>query len=33
MVDLLKQYGARRLAEIPETDHGKFAADIRAKLA
>jgi FAD/FMN-containing dehydrogenase len=32
MVGLLKQYGARRVSEIPESDLGKFAAEIRAKL-
>jgi hypothetical protein len=33
MVDLLKQFGARRVSEIPESDLGKFASEIRAKLA
>lgn len=33
MVELLKQFGARRVSEIPESDRGKFAAEIRSKLA
>lgn len=33
MVDLLKQFGARRVSEIPESDLGKFASEIRSKLA
>lgn len=33
MVELLKQFSARRLSEIPESDWGKFASEIRSKLA
>lgn len=33
MVELLKQFGARRVSEIPESDLGKFASEIRSKLA
>lgn len=33
MVELLKQFNARRLSEIPESDWGLFAAEIRTKLA
>jgi hypothetical protein len=33
MVELLKQFGARRVSEIPESDLGKFAQEIRLKLA
>ncbi len=33
MVELLKQFSARRLSEIPEQDWGTFASEIRSKLA
>lgn len=33
MVELLEMFGARKVSDVPESDWGKFASEIRAKLA